>query len=260
MTDNLSLDLTEAVKNLDTVLNILGMANSQVIQKQKMDLRFKFAWDRHNLAGRSFPFTDFLFGDNLKESAIDARKEKSISRGVTGKKGKLIPHSLHQEFQSFLAKKRWLREPPKTESKPESIPVFPAQQQQVFLQPISTKPEHPKLPIQQLWHQQQLQAQGQRKRQGLRKEQKTIFPVIHYVSIPKLYLPVAGRLQHFKSTWYNLTSDPEIIDTVSGIHIDILNEVDQITPSPQLHFSQRRRGGSRCTDQKTSQIRDYCEM
>ena len=33
LTDDLSLDLTEAVKNLDTALNILGMANSQVVQK-----------------------------------------------------------------------------------------------------------------------------------------------------------------------------------------------------------------------------------
>ena len=103
MTNNLSLDLTETVKNLDTALNILGMANSQVVQKRKMDLRFKFAWDFGNLAGRSVPFTNFPFGDNLKESAINAGKEKSISRGVTGKKGKFISRSLHQEFQSFLA-------------------------------------------------------------------------------------------------------------------------------------------------------------
>ena len=105
MTDDLSLDLTEVIKNLDTAPNIIGMASSQMVQNKKMDLRFKFAWDCHNLVGRSVPFTDFLFGDNLKKSAINARKEKSFSRGVADKNGKFILHSLHQEFQSFLVKK-----------------------------------------------------------------------------------------------------------------------------------------------------------
>ena len=83
------------VKNLDVALNILAMANSQMVQKCKSELHYKIAWDCCDLAcivpinhgnpviilttnasedgwgaclngvhvgGR---FTNFLFGDNL---------------------------------------------------------------------------------------------------------------------------------------------------------------------------------------------------
>ena len=39
----------------------------------------------------------------------------------------------------------------------------------------------------------------------------------------KPHLPVGGRLKYFVSEWYKLTSDPRVIDTVKGMHIDLNN-------------------------------------
>ena len=51
-------------------------------------------------------------------------------------------------------------------------------------------------------------------------------------------LLVGGRLRHFLSQWYNITSDPCIIDTVKGMHIDLKKLPKQSTLPPQLHLTQ----------------------
>ena len=108
---DISLDLTATITKIDQCLGMLGMANSQVVQKRRMDLTYKLAWDCKELSRRNRPFTDFLFGDNMKESAVETRKERAISYGVSSKEGKTIPSHLYQEFMAFLAKKNnWNRD------------------------------------------------------------------------------------------------------------------------------------------------------
>ena len=53
------------------------------------------------------------------------------------------------------------------------------------------------------------------------------------MKVMKPHIPKVGRLRFFQSQWQNLTSDPDILDTVSGMHInlkDLLNQKDLPKP------------------------------
>ena len=55
--------------------------------------------------------------------------------------------------------------------------------------------------------------------------------------IPLPQIPVGGRFKYFLSEWYTITQDPEIIQMVKGMHIDLLDEpVQSFEPRP-LQFS-----------------------
>ena len=56
-------------------------------------------------------------------------------------------------------------------------------------------------------------------------------------SVPLPHIPVAGHLSFFVHEWQNLTSDPEILDMVMGMHVELDSvPVQNKTPYP-LHFS-----------------------
>ena len=97
ISDNTSVDITCLVEILDKSLKILGMATSQIVQKRRWDLKYKLAPDCKDLAKKSQPFTSFVFGDNIKASAFENRKERAISYRITqGKSGVM------NELKSFL--------------------------------------------------------------------------------------------------------------------------------------------------------------
>ena len=51
-------------------------------------------------------------------------------------------------------------------------------------------------------------------------------------------LPVGGRLQFFKHRWFKLTSDPAILDIVTGMHIELISDIPyQKRPPPPLTLS-----------------------
>ena len=53
-------------------------------------------------------------------------------------------------------------------------------------------------------------------------------------------LPVGGRLQFFKHRWSKLTSDPAILDIVTGMHIELTSDIPyQKCPPPPYPFSTR---------------------
>ena len=89
LSDEYSLNITNTVRKLDSSLKILGIATSQIVQKRRLDLKYKLAYDCKGLAKRSRPFTDFLFGDDMKIQAAENRKERNLSFKITrGKKDK----------------------------------------------------------------------------------------------------------------------------------------------------------------------------
>ena len=53
----------------------------------------------------------------------------------------------------------------------------------------------------------------------------------------KPHLPVGGRLKHFVSEWYKITSDPRVLDIVKGMHIDLNNILRQRNPPFPLKLS-----------------------
>ena len=81
--ESTSLDVTAMVELLDQALKILGMTTSQIMQKRRWDFHYKLAPDCKDLAKKFQSFTNFLFGDNMKESAIENRKERAVSYRVT---------------------------------------------------------------------------------------------------------------------------------------------------------------------------------
>ena len=91
------LHVTHLVELLDQSLKVLGMATAQIAQKRRLDLKYKLAPDCKDLAKRSQPFTSCIFGDNMKASALENRKERSISYSIThGKSGVM------KDLKSFL--------------------------------------------------------------------------------------------------------------------------------------------------------------
>ena len=89
--------------------------------------------------------------------------------------------------------------------------------------PVSSKPE--------LWQSQQLQGAIL---SGLQPQQ---MPSVALVSIPLPHIPVGGCLTHFLDFWRTLTSDREILQTVSGLKIDFIEHVYQTNPAPPLVFT-----------------------
>ena len=53
----------------------------------------------------------------------------------------------------------------------------------------------------------------------------------------KPHLLVGGRLKYFVNEWYKLTSDPNVIDTVKGMHINLNNIPRQKVPPRPLKLS-----------------------
>ena len=53
----------------------------------------------------------------------------------------------------------------------------------------------------------------------------------------KPHLPVGGHLKYFVNEWYKLTSDPNVIDTVKGMHINLDNIPHQKVPPRPLKLS-----------------------
>ena len=98
--------------------------------------------------------------------------------------------------------------------------VIIAQQQS---QPVSSKPQP----------RQSQQLQGA----ILSGPQPQQTPSVALVSIPLPYILVGGCLTHFLDFWRTLTSDQEILQTVSGLKIDFIEHVYQTNPAPPLMFT-----------------------
>ena len=59
-----------------------------------------------------------------------------------------------------------------------------------------------------------------------------------FVSIPLPDIPVGGRLKHFVDEWKAVTSDPDILQIVQGMHIPLEQFLEQeCNPSPQIPMS-----------------------
>ena len=80
--DGSALCVSELIKSLDLGLQLLGIANVQVSQKRRFDLKYKLAVSARDLAGKSMPFTDQMFGDNIKEDHANAIKNYQLTHSV----------------------------------------------------------------------------------------------------------------------------------------------------------------------------------
>ena len=65
--DGSALCVTELIKSIDLMLQLLGITNVQVSQKHCFDLKYKSTVSAKDQARKSMPFTDQMFGDNIKE-------------------------------------------------------------------------------------------------------------------------------------------------------------------------------------------------
>ena len=50
-----------------------------MVQKRRWDLYYKLTPDYKDLAKKVSPFSEFLLGDNIKDAAIESRKECQIA-------------------------------------------------------------------------------------------------------------------------------------------------------------------------------------
>ena len=63
--------------------------------------------------------------------------------------------------------------------------------------------------------------------------------LLNDVSIPLAHLPVGGRLRFFLHEWKCYTSDPFILNMVSGMCLDLTNIPKQTKLPRQIHMTQK---------------------
>ena len=82
------LNITAIRKALDLSLQILGMANAQLVTSRKMSLKNHLHKDFHDLCDKKRPFSDKMFGDNIKQQIEDISKYNRISSQLNPDKKK----------------------------------------------------------------------------------------------------------------------------------------------------------------------------
>ena len=69
--------------------------------------------------------------------------------------------------------------------------------------------------------------------------------VLHlFPKIPKPDLPVRGQLKYFKSNWFTLTKDPNLIEMVTSCPIKLVNPPPN-KHMPLIHMSKMERAATR---------------
>ena len=101
-----TLNISELRKLLDLSLKIFGMANAQLVSTRKQNLKSYLHSDYQDLCDRKRPFTDFMFGTNLKTQIEDIGKLNKISTKLTSgsKKKSSSSWPKQQSRQRFLDK------------------------------------------------------------------------------------------------------------------------------------------------------------
>ena len=59
-----------------------------------------------------------------------------------------------------------------------------------------------------------------------------------FLDLPLPHIPVGGRLKFFRKFWYKLTQDPQILQMITGMPLDLEKDIPRTTKAPQLIFSE----------------------
>ena len=88
-----------------------------------------------------------------------------------------------------------------------------------------------------------MERQPERPGQILQSRQSTLLStgqaLLNDVSIPLAHLPVGGRLRYFLHEWKRYTSDPFILNMVSGMCLDLTDIPKQTKLPHQIHMTQK---------------------
>ena len=219
-------------------MRLLGMANVQTGQSRRLQLAYKFQKSHQVMCERQHDFKEGkFFGDFDAAVALQTSAHKSQAQAFQPPKPKDKPNR----------RQRFRRQPnpyPRT-SELQNLMIQSAlgsmqQQQFTAFQPQNflgqTPPPALMIPslFQSLYPNPPKQrGQNNRGRRGEGKTQLTM------VSVPLPSIPVGGRLKHFFPQWRSITSDPEILDMVSGMHLEFVDFPQQFKIPKPLVFSKQ---------------------
>ena len=129
---------------------------------------------------------------------------------------------------------------------PGSLPTVPQylQQQPMFLQLLFTT--HVTVP-----------PPRQRQRQRPRTQGQEKMPELPHVSTPLPDIPVGGHLRYFLPQWTQITSDPSILEMITGMNIDLVDFPRQRNIFNPLKFSPEE---TSATDKLITELINKCAI
>ena len=196
-----SIDIMQIKAELDLGLRLLGMANCQLGLRRRLTMRPHLAPRFHHLCAEHHQINQWMFGGNIKATIDDVcqGQRRPFFRQV-GLRSVPVSWQLLQRWRSW--RQTW---GPTRLSWPGLVqiqfPVKPRGQTRPFPKGSCTT--------------------------QLKKAMQASKP----------HIPVGERLKYFLAEWYKLTSDPAIIDTVRGMHINLNNIPHQKSPPYPLRMS-----------------------
>ena len=104
--DESMLNITQLRQFLDLSLRILGMANAQLVTSRKASFRQHLHKDYQDLCDKKRPFTDLMFGTDIKGQIDDITKLNRITSKIDPDKKKGGSWSKQSSRQRFLGKSK----------------------------------------------------------------------------------------------------------------------------------------------------------
>ena len=237
-----ALCITELIKSLDLALQLFGIANVQVSQKRRFDLKYKLATSAKDLAGKSMPFTDQMFGDNIKEDHANAIKNYQLTHSFVKSSKYSKRNSAHRHHHQSSRSGHSSGYSRKYDSRNNN-------RSSGYSHSNFSKPGHHNSGRQQ----KQINKFPFGSKKPKSSEQRWLSKILknEFLPLPLPDLPVGGRLKFFVSFWKNLTHDPIILNMVTGMPLDLNSDVPPQFSAPQLIFTEHE---MQAADREISQL------
>ena len=191
--ENKSPDIEQLIRMHTDALGLLGHISFEISQRRRDAIRPNLNKEYATLCASHVPITKMLFGDELQTQLNHIRASNKISNTTSR-------FALHKYWQEFFR---------------ENLSDEPAEQ------PRSEQPELP--PKEKRSQRSEVTTTGiisQLDSPQVRDNFESFLPILLEYFREKMLSFKAGRLAAHFSQWQSLTSDPEILETVSGCKIE----------------------------------------
>ena len=171
-----------------------------------------------DLTNCSQPFTDFLFGDNIKDNHASAIRNFKLTHSVTKRAPPTREGLFPTERGVWLSWSPWGEAFKSALSKSTSSLAWVQPQSKTW----SAQPTKALKP-------------PRGKERGLRWTEKIC--VKRFLDLPLPHIPVGGRLQFFRKFWCKFTHDLQILQMITGMPLDLARDVPRTSLALQLILS-----------------------
>ena len=195
---NLLVQATDAIQ-------LLGHASFEIAQLRREDIKPQLNREYGDLCSANVPVTEWLFGDDLQTKLTHIRTANRV--GSTA----IQAHGFHRRGNRAGSKAPAIR---------AAKPALVEQPRQVVSRETTTRPNTAEIETQPIFMLQTIQV----------TEYESLLPSLVEVYRLEADNSQAGQLPYFVNEWRALTSDTEILETVTGQHIEFNETPVQINP------------------------------